>query len=254
MCSPYRVWILQSHGKALSPPGATQGGFPSWTCSAFGHFYLHPNIWWKFFCTAFWLLNHASFPEHVKGSCAVLWKPFPSGRKSPVAESCTRLAQLRSPKAATPAPLAAPVQLKLQVPPGAGGLPRHRLCCLLLPAAARALGKRQCHIPRKGFLQPHSGANSRDCPHSSGILGLPFGIPARGKPQKWRHFLVHSAVLQLEGRAMASAQTWRCHREKPTQDLAVCSFSSHTAMKNVLKTCTETLQHHWHWATLPKNP
>lgn len=110
------------------------------------------------------------------------------------------LAQLRSPKAATPAPLAAPVQLKLQVPPGAGGLPRHRLCCLLLPAAARALGKRQCHIPRKDFLHPHSGANSRDCPRFSGNLGLPFGIPARGK---WRHFL----VLQLEGRAMASAQT-----------------------------------------------
>lgn len=118
-------------------------------------------------------------------------------------------------------------------------LPASHCCCG--GTGEKGLAQHKERSP-KLLLQPHSSANNRDCPHSSGKLELAFGIPARGKSRKWRHFLVQSTVLQLEARAMSSAQPWRHH----TGQWADCL---QLLISHPYERCAQIM--HWHSSISP---
>lgn len=171
MCSPYRMWILQSHGKALCPPGTTQGSFTSPYLHGFSlpmtiFSYIHTSDR-RVFCTVFWLLNSALLAEYFQACKRLLCCSVKSC--SHRAEShlwqraCTRPCTAQEHKGSYTCP---PCSSRSAEAPGAFSrrlawvqavLSAPHCCC-------RGTGEKGLahHRERseKLLIQPHSGANT----------------------------------------------------------------------------------------------
>lgn len=215
MCSPYGVWILQSHGKALCPPGTTQGGVTSSHLHGFAlrltiFIYTQTSDGSSFILCFDYLmvlyLQNISRARKRLLCCSVKSCSHWAGCH-PWQRACTRPGTAQGHKGSYTCPPCS--SRSAEAPGGRFGqvqtVPCAPHCC------CKGTGEKGVlhHNERfsKLLLLPHSGANNRDGPHSSGNPEMAFGTPARGEPRKWRHFLVQSTVLQLEGCAMSSAQT-----------------------------------------------